>query len=423
MKLLSTVFALSVSLGQLLHADRIEEKTWQFTFDMPVEKWTGIQFDDSSWEEGYGGFGTRKTPGSRVSTNWKSKNIWLRQVIDLDRIPQGPAFYLFHDEDTEIYLNGTKVDQFKGHVTEYKIAPLSAGGKKLLRKGKNLIAVHCRQTQGGQAIDVHLIDGRETPELPPARLPEHPFITELMTEWGEKVTVQNVWEEYPRPALVRDQWTNLNGEWNYAIAPVDLVKPKEWSGKILVPFAVESKLSRVQRLLRPNQALWYQRDLSLSGKEGERTILNFEVVDYEMIAWVNGERVGSHVGGNLPFSFDITDALKDGKGSLLVRVTDATGGYQLKGKQVLDPHGIWYTPVSEIWQTVWVEQVPEEHIKSLTVTTKMDGTVMVKVNGTDAAAKVVISLDGKEIVTGVGSGMITLLVPLPHLWSPDSPAL
>ena len=244
-----------------------------------------------------------------------------------------------------------------------------------------------------------MIDGRETPELPPARLPEHPFITELMTEWGEKVTVENVWEEYPRPALVRDQWTNLNGEWNYAIAPVDLVKPKEWSGKILVPFAVESKLSRVQRLLRPNQALWYQRDLSLSGKEGERTILNFEVVDYEMIAWVNGERVGSHVGGNLPFSFDITDALKDGKGSLLVRVTDATGGYQLKGKQVLDPHGIWYTPVSEIWQTVWVEQVPEEHIKSLTVTTKMDGTVMVKVNGTDAAAKVVILLDGKEIVT------------------------
>ena len=423
MKLLSTVFALSVSLGQLLHADRIEEKAWQFTFDKPVEKWTGIQFDDSSWEEGYGGFGTRKTPGSRVSTNWKSKNIWLRQVIDLDRIPQDPAFYLFHDEDTEIYLNGTKVDQFKGHVTEYKIAPLSAGGKKLLRKGKNLIAVHCRQTQGGQAIDVHLIDGRETPELPPAGLPEHPFITELMTEWGEKVTVENVWEEYPRPALVRDQWTNLNGEWNYAIAPVDLVKPKEWSGKILVPFAVESKLSRVQRLLRPNQALWYQRDLSLSGKEGERTILNFEVVDYEMIAWVNGERVGSHVGGNLPFSFDITDALKDGKGSLLVRVTDATGGYQLKGKQVLDPHGIWYTPVSGIWQTVWVEQVPEEHIKSLTVTTKMDGTVMVKVNGTDAAAKVVISLDGKEIVTGVGSGMITLLVPLPHLWSPDSPAL
>lgn len=106
-----------------------------------------------------------------------------------------------------------------------------------------------------------------------------------------------------------------------------------------------------------------------------------------------------------------------------MRVTDATGGYQLKGKQVLDPHGIWYTPVSEIWQTVWVEQVREEHIKSLTVTTKMDGTVMVKVNGTDAAAKVVISLDGKEIVTGVGSGMITLLVPLPHLWSPDSPAL
>lgn len=423
MKLALSLISLSLSLGYLVHADPIVEKKWQFTTERPEGEWWQPKFDTSGWAEGHAGFGTRSTPGSRVSTDWKTNDIWLRQVIELDEIPKNPAFYLFHDEDTEIYLNGKKVANFEGYVTEYKVAPLSAEGAKMLRKGKNVIAVHCRQTQGGQAIDVHLIDGTEAPELAPARLPERPFITELMTEWGEKVTTENVWEEYPRPALVRDQWTNLNGEWNYAITAGDAKKPERWEGKILVPFAVESKLSGVQRLLHPGQALWYERKIEVKMKVGHRTMLNFEAVDYKMTAWINGTEVGSHVGGNLPFSFDISEALKSGKESLVVRVEDSTGGYQLKGKQVLDPYGIWYTPVSGIWQTVWTELVPEEHIESLTVTTQMDGTVMVRVNGTKEAAKVVISMNGEDVSSGEGTGTVILTVPSPKLWSPDSPTL
>ena len=396
---------------------------WQFTMERPGEEWWQPKFDDSEWEEGYAGFGVRSTPGSRVSTDWKTKDIWLRQVIELDEIPKAPAFYLFHDEDTEIYLNGKKVADFEGYETEYKIVPLHVEAARVLRKGKNVIAVHCRQRQGGQAIDVHLIDGNVAPKLPSARLPERPFITELMTEWGEKVTAENVWEEYPRPALVREEWLNLNGEWNYAITAGEAEKPESWEGKILVPFAVESKLSGVQRLLHPGQALWYEREIKVAQEAGHRTMLNFEAVDYDMTAWVGGKEVGRHVGGNLPFSFDVTEALQNGKGSLVVRVEDSTGGYQLKGKQVHDPHGIWYTPVSGIWQTVWTEQVPEGHIESLTVTTKMDGTVMVKVNGTNDLAKVVVSLDGKEVASDSGFGTVKLTVPSPHLWSPDSPTL
>lgn len=423
MKMTTLILTLIASLASLAQADPIEDKPWQYTFERPEGNWTLEQFDASAWKEGYAGFGARNTPGSRVSTDWKSEDIWLRQVITLEEIPKDPAFYLFHDEDADIYLNGEKVASFTSYVTEYQIAPLSEKAKKLLRKGENTLAVYCKQTTGGQAIDVHLIDGREVPELPPARLPERPFVTELITKWGEDVTAENAWREYPRPALVRDQWTNLNGQWDYAITSGEVKEPEKWDGKILVPFSVESALSGVQRLVHPNQALWYQRDLDLPKAEGKRTKLNFEAVDYEMTAWINGKEIGSHRGGNLPFSFDITDALEDGKGTLRVRVLDTTGGYQLKGKQVLDPHGIWYTPVSGIWQTVWTEQVPAKHIESLTVTTKINGSVTVKVNGTDASAKAVLSLAGKQIASAEGTGTVTLNVDSPMLWSPNSPTL
>lgn len=420
---MKTTLLLAFAAGHLASAAPIEDHPWRYSTERPADEWTQAGFDDSGWSEDFGGFGTRGTPNARISTEWKTDDIWLRKTIDLAEIPANPAFYLFHDEEAVIYLNGKKATSFEGYTTEYKLVPLGEEVAALLKKGENLIAVHCHQSRGGQAIDVHLVEGRTAPELPPAKLPKHPFKSELITEWGSKVTADNAWREYPRPALVRKNWTNLNGEWDYAITGGEAPKPESWEGKILVPFSVESTLSGVRRLLHPGEALWYHRDLDLKPSEGKRTLLNFEAVDYQMTAWVNGKEVGSHTGGNLPFSFDITDALEEEGGSLVVRVEDSTGGYQLRGKQIPNPHGIWYTPVSGIWQTVWVEEVPSDHISALTVKTQIDGKVTVDIVGTVSPVDVRISHNGKEVASATGEGTITLNVPDPELWSPDSPTL
>ena len=254
----------------------------------------------------------------------------------------------------------------------------------------------------------------------------------MRTKWGQEVTAENAWQEYPRPALKREGWTNLNGYWDYAItAEATNEAPKKWDGKILVPFAVEAPLSGVERRLRPDDALWYRRTVAVDKKGGRRYRLNFEAVDYACTLSVNGREFGSHVGGNLPFSFDITAALKDGENTLTLRVTDATdspGSYQLHGKQRLNPRGIWYTPVSGIWQTVWLEEVPETHIAALKITPQINGTVAIQIesSGNDRSrqAKVTASLDGKTVATATGPpGNIQLSIPQPKLWNPTSPTL
>ncbi len=254
----------------------------------------------------------------------------------------------------------------------------------------------------------------------------------MRTPWAGKVTAENVWQEYPRPALKRDNWTNLNGHWNYAVTAKDAAEaPAKWAGKILVPFAIEAPLSGVEKGFTPNDALWYQRSFKASPDRKSRTILNFEAVDYACTLWINGKEVGSHVGGNLPFSFDITDAVKKGDNQLLLKVTDSTdarGAYQLHGKQRLNPKGIWYTPVSGIWQTVWMEEVPKVHIEELKVITQMDGTISLEVKTQGGKKRenveVTLSLDGKKITTAKGktSGM-KFKVENPQLWSPESPTL
>jgi beta-galactosidase len=132
---------------------------------------------------------------------------------------------------------------------------------------------------------------------------------------------------------------------------------------------VESALSGVGRLLDPDSALWYRRAIHFKPNAGHRLLLNFEAVDYQATLWVNGQQVGEHIGGNTPFSFDITDALSKGANDLVVRVLDATGGAQLCGKQSLDPKGIWYTRVSGIWQTVWLEEVLVRHLDDIKIST------------------------------------------------------
>ena len=410
------------------------DPAWRYTTKAPRKGWQQPGFNDAKWKTGFGGFGDPSTPGSRISTTWYTPQIWMRRTITLDAIPAEPAILIHHDEDAEIFINGTKAASFSGYITEYEVHPLDAAAAKLLKAGENVIAVHCTQTGGGQSIDVHIVDATNVPELPAPQRPERPFVSDLITRWGREVTAENAWTEYPRPQLARENWQNLNGHWNYTITPIaDANAPHgEWDGKILVPFALESKLSGVQKLLHEDQALWYSRAIDVAAKDGHRTLLHFEACDYRMTAWVNGVEVGTHTGGNLPFAFDITDALgkapANGTSELLVRVEDATGDYQLRGKQNVSPHGIFYTQVSGIYGTVWTEEVPETYLRDIAVETHCDGTVtfMLDVVGPNREVEMVVSLDGTQVAVGEVASAdepIELTIPEPKLWSPDSPTL
>lgn len=407
------------------------DPAWQYTTKAPADGWEKPGFDDSGWKTGFGGFGDPSTPGTRISTTWYTPEIWLRRTVELDSVPAEPALLIHHDEDADVFINGTKAASFTGFITEYRVHRLDAGAAKLLTAGSNLIAVHCTQTGGGQSIDVHLVDAAAVPSLPAPKRPEQPFVSELITAWGGEVTPENAWREYPRPQLVRDSWTNLNGSWNYAITPMlSSAAPSTWDGEILVPFAVEAKLSGVQRLLHDDQALWYSREIQATATAGRRTLLHFEACDYRMTAWLNGIEVGQHTGGNLPFSFDITEALGQGDGTstLVVRVEDATGDYQLRGKQNVQPHGIFYTQVSGIYGTVWLEEVPETYLRDIFVETRCDGTVTFRLDvvGPQQESELIASLGGKRVASAkvaTASDPITLSIADPQLWSPDSPTL
>ena len=403
---------------------------WRYTLQQPADGWQQAGFDDSGWKEGNGGCGSRGTPAARIGTPWNSSDIWLRKSFGLQAVPEDVALLIHHDEDAEIFINGNQVATLPGYTVEYTVVPLDAAARDSLRQGDNLLAVSCHQTGGGQFIDVHVVDADNVPQLPPAKRNSSPFRSQLITEWGAAVTAKNAWTEYPRPQLVRDQWQNLNGLWDYAVTADDVTRtPSEWAGKILVPYALESKLSGVQRLLEPNEALWYRRSFQVSPPAGQRTLLNFEAVDYHCEVFINGTSVGNHQGGNTPFSFDVTDAVRDGDNELVVRVEDDTERWQLRGKQVLDPHGIWYTQMSGIWQTVWLEHVPSTHIRDLKIATDADtGTIHVRpyIASNEGAGNVrVIVKDGAAIVADVTqpAGDFSITINDARLWSPTRPHL
>jgi len=255
-----------------------------------------------------------------------------------------------------------------------------------------------------------------------------PAETRLLTEWGRALNPESVWAEYPRPQFQREQWTNLNGLWTYAVTPKTDDKPAQWNGEILVPFCPESPLSGVGRLIEPTEALWYRRSIP-AATPGLRSLLNFEAVDYETTVSVNGKEIGKHRGGHTSFSFDITDALKSsGENELMVRIDDATEGYQLHGKQKLRNEGIWYTRVTGIWQTVWLEQVPSMHLLDLDYECDIAaGSIAVtpKIANPTAGSKVRVtaSFQGQPAGKAEGSGPIKLTVNNPQLWSPAAPNL
>ena len=255
----------------------------------------------------------------------------------------------------------------------------------------------------------------------------------IMTTWGENLDKENVWSVYPRPIMERADWLNLNGEWEYAIAPVAAAQPQVYEGKILVPFAVESQLSGVERSLSENDALWYHRTFKVPAAWNKsKILLHFGAVDWQADVWVNGVKVGTHTGGYTPFAFDITAALRKGENSLDVRVIDTTDkGFQPRGKQVSNPGGIWYTPVSGIWQTVWLEPVAPTYITNLRTLPDIDKNCLtVEVVKSEQAADIVAEvkvLDNGVLVaqaSSVNNASVEVAMPQDvKLWSPDTPFL
>lgn len=262
-----------------------------------------------------------------------------------------------------------------------------------------------------------------------------PAPVRLMTQWGEKVTPENAWREYPRPQFARSRWANLNGLWDYAITPKTTPAPTKFDGQILVPFPVESALSGVGKSVTPTDRIWQHRRFTVpSDWKGERILLHFGAVDYECTLWINGGMVGSHTGGFDAFHFDITAFLKDGENELLLGVTDPTdSGEQPRGKQVLKPQGIWYTPVSGIWQTVWMEPVPSTlYLAELRLTPDVDksGVTFValtnEATGDDTyAVRLTASAAGQTVGTTIARVNREAFLPVPnvHLWSPADPFL
>jgi len=399
---------------------------WKYTLRKPDQGWRTAKFDDAGWTDASGGFGTRDTPGSRVGTVWATNSIWMRKSFDVANVPAKPALLIHHDENAEVFLNGKLVAAVKGFTSKYIVVPIPDEKQGAIRSGRNVMAMHCSQTQGGQFIDAHLIDADNVPKLPAAKRSTKPFQSELITKWGEAVTPENAWTEYPRPQMQRDNWTNLNGDWNYAVTPIKQKEtPSEWDGEVLVPFCLESKLGGVQRLLDSTEALWYSRNFAAKKSAGKRQLLNFEAVDYHCEVFVNRKSVGSHVGGNTPFSFDISEAIKDGENELIVRIEDATEAYQLRGKQVLNARGIWYTQSSGIWQTVWLEEVSDNYIEDVKIgTDASSGTITVETSVKGSGGVMVVVKDGDKVVARQRGGKtVKLKVDQPRLWSPSDPHL
>ena len=202
-----------------------------------------------------------------------------------------------------------------------------------------------------------------------------PAESPLTTPWTSQVNPGHALPEYPRPQMARRDWINLNGLWDYAIRPQEETAATKYDGRILVPFPVESALSGVRQQLTPEQRLWYRRTFIAPRLKGKRLLLHFGAVDWRAEVWVNGRAIGKHEGGYDPFTFDITAALKGrGPEEIVVAVWDPSdSGPQPRGKQVLNPNSIWYTAVSGIWQTVWLEPVPEKSISELSMIPDLDG--------------------------------------------------
>jgi beta-galactosidase/beta-glucuronidase len=253
-----------------------------------------------------------------------------------------------------------------------------------------------------------------------------PAHLQLATPWSKDVSPDNALPEYPRPQMVRGDWQNLNGLWDYAVTDSAIHHPANWDGKILVPYPIESALSGVEKPFMPKQRLFYERTVEINKKSGKRYLLHFGAVDYETKVFVNGKEAGTHNGGYQEFTFDITDLVKSGSNKILVNVLDPTEfGNNPKGKQILHPAGIVYTATSGIWQTVWLETVPKAYIENLYMTPNVDGGYLeLTANSNMSTGYTIEAVAGDgSVVKGNANEPLQLKINNAHLWSPDDPFL
>lgn len=248
----------------------------------------------------------------------------------------------------------------------------------------------------------------------------------LFTPWGENIRKDCPLNEYPRPQLQRDNWFCLNGFWQYAICE-DQAMPDQWDGEILVPFSPESALSGVQRQLLPGQTLWYRREITIAQPaSGSRLLLHFGAVDQYCRVWCNRTLLGEHSGGYWPFTFDITDSVRDGKATIMLAVTDDSDqGDEAWGKQTIARGDIWYTGQSGIWQTVWCEEVPAQYIENISITPLYrQGAVKIVTEGGTAGGTVRVLSNGQTVAQGLIKNREALItIPDFISWHPDHPHL
>lgn len=254
----------------------------------------------------------------------------------------------------------------------------------------------------------------------------------IKTIWANNLDPAMPHPEYPRPQMKRDQWLNLNGLWDYAIRYKEEDKPVKFAGKILVPFAVESSLSGVGKTVGDQNVVWYRRNFSVPATmKGKRILLHFGAVDWQADVFVNGQKAGSHQGGYDSFSFDITSLIsKNSSQEIMIRVWDPSdNGPQPRGKQVSKPSGIWYTSVTGIWQTVWMEAVPETYIDRIYTTPDLDAakiTVHTEIKNAEKGDQLLIELtDGDKKITSVQQASGDQVLDAKGLtpWSPATPKL
>ncbi len=259
----------------------------------------------------------------------------------------------------------------------------------------------------------------------------------IRTRWAAEVSPSNVHKEYPRPQMVRKDWKSLNGLWDYAVTPSEAAEMPEAEGQILVPFCIESALSGVGRRVSAQEALWYRTTFKVPWKGS--VLLHFDAVDWKAEVWLNGKPLGVHTGGYTAFSFDITDYLAEGPQTLVLKVQDSTDNdTQPRGKQVSNPGGIWYTPVTGIWQSVWMEPVPAAYVKDYKVLADIDAKTLSVTPQTQGGDLVRVTLregregystmdhkPGKKLASGMAEPgrPIVLQVPDMRLWSPEHPYL
>lgn len=253
----------------------------------------------------------------------------------------------------------------------------------------------------------------------------------LTTVWSGEASK----DEYPRPQLRRNEWFCLNGSWSYAITK-SAERPSRFDGKIQVPFSPECERSGVRRQLLPGEFLWYYRQLEIEKKRsGQRLLLHFGAVDERCIVWWNGRKLGTHENGYLAFSFDVTEQLREGVNTLWVCVQDDTdSGIACRGKQSLHPQGMFYPAQSGIWQTVWLEWVPELHVETLLITpcydeeavriavslsAPVDVTLMIQ----DSETSYYHRVEAEEFAPGETGVMVSMTLPQMHPWSPETPFL